>query len=407
MNYPFDPTGEGSVICCEGSESRRTLHCVNLLDRQLNQIVRACRYGVYAGLLSFVVLDAYLQMVPLQGALALLVILPVLVQAALHRFNAWLASILVFEVVLTIAILLLERSSVTILLAYLLVAIAGHGALWGIRSPPVLVSACALSCLLCAYLWGVNLSHEARLDVPVLVAALLVTTLFTVLAHAQTHRVLRWRSQALEQRRLLQRYLPDGILARGGGEKTVWMSVVFVDLVGFSTFAEQKPAESIRLILNDYFDAVAESVDNHGGMVSKFLGDGVLSLFVADADDGRVQCATSAIDVVREIEWRMQRLGEHWCRQGECLELKTSAGIASGYCTLADWGTGRRLDYTAIGPPVNLASRLQDIAGQLDVPLLVDQATRTLAQTSVVHSREIDVTLKGIRVRKAFVPMLT
>src|SRR5690606_37314905 len=106
-----------------------------------------------------------------------------------------------------------------------------------------------------------------------------------------------------------------------------------------------------------------------GGEVSKLLGDGVLVVFGLREPAERRDLVEAALTFCGELPALLAELAGRWRRRGEPVALQVRAGIASGFCTLGDRGGADRLDFTLIGPPVNLASRLQSHAGPGGVPL--------------------------------------
>lgn len=181
----------------------------------------------------------------------------------------------------------------------------------------------------------------------------------------------------------MQRYLPPSLrdrLARGpeqtGRWERCWLTVAFVDLVGFTELARRLDAEPLAGLIDDYLGVLIPAAEARQGEVSKVMGDGVLVAFgLRDGLDRRA-AAAAALTFCQDLPRRLERLAECWQRRGEPLHLSVRVGLASGYCTLGDRGAAGRLDFTLLGTPVNLASRLQDRAAP-DTALL-DEATAAL-----------------------------
>ncbi|HEY5644642.1 MAG TPA: adenylate/guanylate cyclase domain-containing protein [Pseudomonadales bacterium] len=139
-------------------------------------------------------------------------------------------------------------------------------------------------------------------------------------------------------------------------------TVAFVDVVGFTALVASRPVMELSEVLNDFLSTVVTLTERHGGVVGKFLGDGVL-IYFADGPDrpaaerwrGAVACAR----VCLQLGPALDGLARAWRQRGLTIELSVRAGMASGCCAIGDWGGSTRLDYTLIGTPVNLASRLQ------------------------------------------------
>ena len=138
-----------------------------------------------------------------------------------------------------------------------------------------------------------------------------------------------------------------------GGE-TREVSVLFVDLVGSTTYAEEHPPTEVVAMLNRFFGVIVEEVDEHGGLVNKFMGDAVLAVFGAPvAQDDH---ATSALAAARRIA---ERLAE------EVGEVRAGIGVATGEVVVGNVGHEERFEYTVIGDAVNAAARLTELAKEV------------------------------------------
>jgi len=152
--------------------------------------------------------------------------------------------------------------------------------------------------------------------------------------------------------------------------------------------------------------SLTELVADHGGVLGKFLGDGVLVYFqetgVSEAERGRdaTRCARLCLAVAPTLE----RLARRWGKRGLRVMLHTRTGIASGYCAVGDWGGDGRLDYTLIGSVVNLASRLQAEAPPGGI-LLSETAALLIRQDAKLAQRVLplpDRVLRGLGTRSLF-----
>jgi adenylate cyclase len=130
------------------------------------------------------------------------------------------------------------------------------------------------------------------------------------------------------------------------------ISVVACDLRGFTAFTETAAPEEIMKLLEEYYRTVGEVVVSSGGSITNFAGDGILALVgapIACADHAR-----RAIGMALGIRDRVDAILAHWKRRG----LGLGIGAASGFVTVGVIGGTERLEYTAVGPAVNLAARL-------------------------------------------------
>ncbi len=148
-----------------------------------------------------------------------------------------------------------------------------------------------------------------------------------------------------------------------GGEVRC-VSVLFVDVIGSTRFAASRPPHEVVAMLNRFFAVVVGVVDDHGGTVNKFEGDGALAVFGApfEVDDHR----SAALAAARTMAERLV---------AEISELTAGIGVSTGDVVAGNVGEERRFEYTVIGDPVNEAARLCDQAKTVDDRLLVAMAT--------------------------------
>lgn len=181
--------------------------------------------------------------------------------------------------------------------------------------------------------------------------------------------------------------LPEG--ERRGSRKK--MTVLFTDIRKFTPFAESLPPETVVEVLNDIFSCVVASIQREGGIINKFIGDGILALFGAPLDlDGHEQAAArAALECIDAVE-RMAL-----SRQAKGLQpLRIGIAINTGDVVAGCLGSRDRTEYSVIGHTVNLASRLNGVAkpGQI---LLGHETAKALAGS--FRCRELEpVSLKGV-----------
>jgi class 3 adenylate cyclase len=155
-------------------------------------------------------------------------------------------------------------------------------------------------------------------------------------------------------------------------EKTLEISVVCCDLRGFTAFSKATSSQRVIRILREYYDAVGDAAQSVGGTIKDQAGDGVLILVGAPIEFA--DHAQRALELARRIRAGGVALTARWSDAE--IELGVGVGVASGYVTVGVIGAASRLEYTAVGPAVNLASRLCAEAAHGEV--LVDPRTREL-----------------------------
>jgi adenylate cyclase len=163
----------------------------------------------------------------------------------------------------------------------------------------------------------------------------------------------------------------SGEILRGQGTR-LRAVIMATDLRGFTRLSDQLPPGDIIEVLNDYFECVSSAVRAQGGDVLKFIGDGVLSIFRVDGHD-EVDAATRALSAARATLAGLDELNRNraWAERPI---LKAGVGLHIGDVIYGNVGALDRLDFTVIGPAVNLAFRLESLTKILGTPLLTSKA---------------------------------
>lgn len=149
------------------------------------------------------------------------------------------------------------------------------------------------------------------------------------------------------------------------------ITVLFCDIRGFSTMSEKLPPEKVVALLNEYFECMVEVVFRNKGTLDKFIGDGMMVLFGAPEDDTYQE--EHAMKTAIEMQTELRRMAEKWKSEG--VVIRSGVGINSGPAVVGNIGSSRRMDYTAIGDTVNLASRLESATKELGVGILISEYT--------------------------------
>lgn len=145
-------------------------------------------------------------------------------------------------------------------------------------------------------------------------------------------------------------------LAPLGGEK-IDVSVLFADIRGFTRLSEALPLETVRSLLNGYFQLAIDVFIRHDAIVDKFLGDGTMAVFGAPI--ARPDHAVQAVEAAVELQ---QGIRELLAGEGRQTVLAVGIGINTGEALVGNVGSGQVKDWTAIGDMVNVAARLQGLA---------------------------------------------
>jgi adenylate cyclase len=144
-------------------------------------------------------------------------------------------------------------------------------------------------------------------------------------------------------------------------DAAIWLS----DLRGFTALSDRLPAETVVQILNCYFDCQVSAIRTHGGEVLKFMGDGLLAVFPIDEYVGDVrQVCSRVLEAARESRASVEAM--HFPIGDAVERFRFGVALHVGRILYGNIGGGNRLDFTCIGPAVNLAARLEKIAGRLN-----------------------------------------
>jgi adenylate cyclase len=176
--------------------------------------------------------------------------------------------------------------------------------------------------------------------------------------------------------RYVSRQVLDSVLAadsRGvqlSGERRR-VTVLFTDIRGFSSISEKLPPEGVVRVLNEYFERMVEIVFRNKGTLDKFIGDGMMVIFGAPEDDPHQE--EHALQTAIEMQRELRVLAKKW--EAEGIKLRIGVGINSGPAVVGNIGSPVRMEYTAIGDTVNLASRLESATKECGAEILISEYT--------------------------------
>ena len=189
-----------------------------------------------------------------------------------------------------------------------------------------------------------------------------------------------------QQAEMIRRFAAPAVaddLARSGfalGGRRVEVTVLFVDIRGFTTMSEQMQPEETIGLLNDYYTLMFDAITSNGGVVNQMIGDGLMAIFGAPQplDDGAVHAVRAAqemVDVMALLTADRVQAGEAAVRIG--------VGVATGEVIAGYTGTRQRATYTCIGDTVNLGARLEAYTKEAERSIVVDGATATAVGSTI------------------------
>lgn len=179
-----------------------------------------------------------------------------------------------------------------------------------------------------------------------------------------------------------------GKLQLGGEKRDV--TILLSDLRGFTTFSEKFPPETVVEVLNRYLDVMVEVINKHGGIIDSFIGDGILVIFDSlRHPDHALRAVRTAIDMQRAM------IGVNRANVAQNIEqIEMGIGINTGPAVVGNIGSHRRMKYSVIGQPVNLAARIESltIGGQI----LISDTTLAQVKDHVDLCGQLRVKVKGV-----------
>jgi adenylate cyclase len=192
-------------------------------------------------------------------------------------------------------------------------------------------------------------------------------------------------------RELVQDLLLSGREAVLGGEKRE-ITTLFSDIAGFTTLSESMDPDKLVLALGEYFKAMSDTIREHRGTVDKYIGDAIMAFWGAPrplADHALAACRAAL--AMRD---RLRAMRILWARQGKP-DISARIGINTGVAVVGNIGSPERMNYTAMGDAVNLASRLEGLNKSYGTGIAVGETTAALVKEKMVL-RPLDwVAVKG------------
>jgi class 3 adenylate cyclase len=171
------------------------------------------------------------------------------------------------------------------------------------------------------------------------------------------------------------------------------LTVFFSDIVDFTETTEDLESEELTALLNHYLTEMSKIALEHGATIDKYVGDAILAFFGDPETRGTREDAKTCVRMAVAMQRRMRELQRQWGDAGLEKPFQLRIGINTGYCTVGNFGSEDRMDYTIIGNEVNLASRLESQAEAGHI--LISHETWSLVRDFVAAEEQEPIRMKG------------
>ena len=173
------------------------------------------------------------------------------------------------------------------------------------------------------------------------------------------------------------------------------ITVFFSDIVNFTSISDKLESEELTALLNFYLNEMSQIALKHGATIDKYIGDAIMIFFGDPESFGIEEDARRCVAMAVEMQQRMAELWGYWSKHfGLKKDLEIRVGINTGYCTVGNFGSEDRLDYTVVGAAVNLASRLESAA--MPSGILVSEETYFQVKDYFSFDAPQQLELKGL-----------
>jgi len=173
------------------------------------------------------------------------------------------------------------------------------------------------------------------------------------------------------------------------------LTVFFSDIKDFSVISSRMEGEALSEFLNLYLDEMTKIVLKWGGTLDKYIGDTIMVFFGDDESKPHKDNAIHSVKMAVEMQQRMKELHREWYEKGYREPIRIRIGISTGFCTIGNFGSSERMDYTIIGNPVNLAARLESAADSNEI--LISHETWALIKDEICCEKAREYKLKGFQ----------
>lgn len=172
------------------------------------------------------------------------------------------------------------------------------------------------------------------------------------------------------------------------------LTVFFSDIADFTETADRLESEELTALLNQYLTEMSNIALKHGATIDKYVGDAIMIFFGDPESRGVSEDALACVRMAIEMQARMSELQTVWQEAGISKPLRCRMGIHTDYCTVGNFGSEDRLDYTIIGSGVNTASRLESLAEPGTI--IISFETHSQIRDHILCRENGEASVKGI-----------
>src|SRR5215813_5973851 len=172
------------------------------------------------------------------------------------------------------------------------------------------------------------------------------------------------------------------------------LTIFFSDIANFTETTDSLESEEVTNLLNQYLNEMSKIAVSYGATIDKYMGDGIMAFFGDPASRGSKEDAIACVKMAIAMQRRMRELQLQWLDLGSEKPFQPRIGINTGFCTVGNFGSEDRMDYTIIGNEVNLAARLQthaELGG-----IFVAHETSSLIKDTILTEEQDPVSVKGV-----------
>ena len=171
------------------------------------------------------------------------------------------------------------------------------------------------------------------------------------------------------------------------------LTVFFSDIADFTGTTDSLESEELTNLLNHYLTEMSKIAHDHGATIDKYVGDAIIAFFGDPESKGVKEDATSCVNMAVAMQRRMRELQSEWLDKGLEKPFRLRIGINTGFCTVGNFGSADRMDYTIIGNEVNLAARLESLTEVGGI--LMAHETHSLVKDTVLAEEQDAISAKG------------